>query len=83
MARIAEDLLLLLLDNAAAQPAIERGTLQRLMAAAVLLDLAYECRIRPALPQEPVDSDRLVALAGPPLRIRWCARPCHCCCRRR
>ncbi|WP_328360046.1 GPP34 family phosphoprotein [Mycobacterium sp. NBC_00419] len=66
MARIAEDLLLLLLDNAAAQPAIERGTLQRLMAAAVLLDLAYECRIRPALPQEPVDSDRLVALAGPP-----------------
>ncbi|WP_167098490.1 GPP34 family phosphoprotein [Mycobacterium sp. DL592] len=66
MARIAEDLLLLLLDNAAAQPAIERGTLQRLMAAAVLLDLAYECRIRPALPHEPVDSDRLVALAGPP-----------------
>lgn len=49
MARIAEDLLLLLLDNAAAQPAIERTKLQRLLAAAVLLDLAHDCRVRPAL----------------------------------
>ena len=65
MARIAEDLLLLLLDNAAAQPAIERTTLQRLLAAAVLLDLAYDCRVRPALAHEPVPPDRLVALAGP------------------
>ena len=66
MARIAEDLLLLLLDNAAAQPALERGRLQRLMAAAVLLDLAYDCRVRPALASEPVPPDHLVALAGPP-----------------
>jgi hypothetical protein len=66
MARIAEDLLLLLLDNAAAQPGLEPPRLQRLLAAAVLLDLAYDCRIRPALPQEPVPADRLVALAGPP-----------------
>ncbi|TGD85573.1 GPP34 family phosphoprotein [Mycolicibacterium sp. CH28] len=65
MARIAEDLLLLLLDNASAQPGLERGRLQRLLAAAVLLDLAYDCRIRPALPQEPVPPDRLVVLAGP------------------
>ncbi len=67
MARIAEDLLLLLLDNASAQPGLERGRLQRLLAAAILLDLAYDCRIRPALPQEPVASDRLVVLAGPPM----------------
>lgn len=66
MARIAEDLLLLLLDNAAAQPALEPARLQRLLAAAVLLDLAYDCRVRPALPGEPVPADRLVVLAGPP-----------------
>ena len=66
MARIAEDLLLLLLDNAAAQPGLEPARLQRLLAAAVLLDLAYGCRVRPALPDEPVPSDHLVVLAGPP-----------------
>ncbi|GAY19121.1 GPP34 family phosphoprotein [Mycobacterium sp. shizuoka-1] len=66
MARIAEDLLLLLLDNAAAQPALEPVRLQRLLAAAVLLDLAYDCRVRPALPDEPVPADRLVVLMGPP-----------------
>lgn len=66
MARIAEDLLLLLLDNAAAQPGLEPTVVQRLMAGAVLLDLAYGCRVRPALPQEPVPADRLVVLMGPP-----------------
>lgn len=66
MARIAEDLLLLLLDNAAAQPPIEHPKLRRLLAAAVLLDLAYDCRVRPALAGEPVPPDHLVALAGPP-----------------
>ncbi|KAA0110170.1 GPP34 family phosphoprotein [Mycolicibacterium sp. P1-5] len=66
MARIAEDLLLLLLDNGAAQPGVEPSILQRLLAAAVLLDLAYDCRVRPALPGEPVPSDHLIALAGPP-----------------
>lgn len=66
MARIAEDLLLLLLDNASAQPGLDRNRLQRLLAAAVLLDLAYDCRVRPALPQEQLAPDRLVALAGPP-----------------
>lgn len=66
MARIAEDLLLLLLDNAAAQPGLEPTLLQRLLAGAVLLDLAYDCRVRPALPHEPVPADRLVVLTGPP-----------------
>ncbi|WP_445166698.1 GOLPH3/VPS74 family protein [Mycolicibacterium sp. Dal123E01] len=66
MARIAEDLLLLLLDNGAAQPGLEPGRLQPLLAGAVLLDLAYDCRVRPALPDEPVPADRLVVLTGPP-----------------
>ncbi|MCX2934762.1 GPP34 family phosphoprotein [Mycobacterium sp. CVI_P3] len=66
MARIAEDLLLLLLDNAAAQPALEPARLQRVLAAAVILDLAYDCRVRPALPEEPIPADRLVVLTGPP-----------------
>jgi hypothetical protein len=65
MARIAEDLLLLLLDNASGQPAMNRVEVQRLLAAAALLDLAYACRVRPALPHEP-NPGYLVALAGPP-----------------
>jgi hypothetical protein len=66
MARIAEDLLLLLLDNASAQPAMNRGQVPRVLAAAVLLDLAYACRVRPALPEEPISAGHLVVLAGPP-----------------
>jgi Golgi phosphoprotein 3 (GPP34) len=65
MARIAEDLGLLLLDNASAQPALDRTSHGRLLSAAVLLDLAYACRIRPAVDSEPVESGRLVALIGP------------------
>jgi len=65
MARIAEDLLLLLLDNASAKPVLPRGLSRRLLAAAVLLDLAYDGRIRPALPSEPAQGC-LVALSGPP-----------------
>lgn len=65
MARIAEDLLLLLLDNTSAQPRLGRTRLGRVLAAALILDLAYECRVRPALPEEPVPPGELVALAGP------------------
>jgi hypothetical protein len=64
MAQIAEDLFLLLLDNAAAQPALERDRSERVLAGAVLLDLAHACRIRPAVPGDPVDEGRLIALAG-------------------
>ena len=64
MARIAEDLFLLLLDNAAAQPALDRKRRERVLAAAVLLDLAYACRIRPSLPGDAVEAGRLVALAA-------------------
>lgn len=64
MAQIAEDALLLLLDNASAQPALERERCDRVLAGALLLDLAYACRVRPSLPGEPVEPGMLVALAG-------------------
>lgn len=64
MAQIAEDLFLLLLDNASAQPALDKRRRERVLSAAVLLDLAYECRIRPAMAGEPIDAGSLVALAG-------------------
>jgi len=64
MAQIAEDLLLLLLDNASRNPALERHRCDRVLAGAVLLDLAFACRIRPAVPGEPVEAGWLVALAG-------------------
>jgi hypothetical protein len=65
MARIAEDLLLLLLDNASAQPGLDRARRERVVSAAVLLDLAHACRIRPAVDSEPVEAGRLVVLNGP------------------
>jgi hypothetical protein len=65
MAQIAEDLFLLLLDNASAQPALDRQRRERVVSAAVLLDLALACRVRPAMPGEPVEPGRLVALNVP------------------
>ncbi|WP_343710421.1 GPP34 family phosphoprotein [Mycobacterium sp.] len=66
MARIAEDLLLLLLDNAAAQPRLDRARRERTLAAAVLLDLAHACRIRPATDTDPpAAAGRLLVLSGP------------------
>jgi hypothetical protein len=65
MAQIAEDLFLLLLDNASAQPGLDRQRRERVLSAAVLLDLALLCRIRPAMNGEPVQAGRLLALAGP------------------
>ncbi|MGB6209857.1 GOLPH3/VPS74 family protein [Mycobacterium sp.] len=65
MARIAEDLALLLLDNASAEPALDRVRRGRVLSGAVLLDLAYACRIRPAVDYEPVQAGQLVALIGP------------------
>ncbi|HPZ93582.1 MAG TPA: GPP34 family phosphoprotein [Mycobacterium sp.] len=65
MARIAEDLLLTLLDNESAQPQLQRTALGRVLAAALILDLALGCRVRPSIPGEPAPSGTLVALAGP------------------
>jgi len=65
MARIAEDLFLLQLDDGSTQqPRLDRSRLGRVMAAALLLDLAYDRRVRPALAQEPMPAGHLVALAG-------------------
>jgi Golgi phosphoprotein 3 (GPP34) len=65
MAQIAEDLFLLLLDNASAQPGLDPSRRGRVLSGAVLLDLAHACRIRPAMAGEPVESGRLVALSAP------------------
>jgi len=65
MAQIAEDLFLLLVDNASAQPGLERRRRQRVLSGAVLLDLAHACRIRPAMAGEPVEPGRLLALSVP------------------
>lgn len=67
MAQIAEELLLLLLDNASARPGLDRARRDRVLSAAVLLDLAYACRIRPAMDGERVPTGQLVVLAGPDL----------------
>jgi Golgi phosphoprotein 3 GPP34 len=64
MAQIAEDLYLLLLDNASAQPGLDRLRREQVLTAAVLLDLAYACLIRPAVAGEPVEAGRLVALSA-------------------
>lgn len=65
MARIAEDLLLLLLDNPEEQPQLDRAPLGRALAGALILDLALDCRVRPTLPDEPLPAGHLTALAGP------------------
>lgn len=65
MAQIAEDLFLLLLDNAESQPGLDRARRSRVLSGAVLLDLALLCRVRPTIDGEPVAPGKLVALAGP------------------
>jgi hypothetical protein len=65
VAQIAEDLFLLLLDNAESQPGLDRARRNRVLSGAVLLDLALLCRVRPAMNGEPVERGRLVALEGP------------------
>jgi hypothetical protein len=65
VAQIAEDMFLLLLDNADGQPGLDRTRRSRVLAGAVLLDLALLCRVRPSMNGEAVAPVRLVALAGP------------------
>jgi hypothetical protein len=65
MALIAEDLLLLLLDNPEEQPALDRAPLGRALAGGLILDLAADCRVRPTLADEPLPAGHLTALAGP------------------
>lgn len=65
MARIAEDLLLLLLDNPEEQPQLDRAPLGRVLAGALIADLAFDCRVRPALPDEALPAGHLTVLEGP------------------
>ncbi|MEW5808288.1 MAG: GPP34 family phosphoprotein [Actinomycetota bacterium] len=68
MAQIAEDLFLLLVDNASGQPGLDDARRAHALAAATLLDVAYACRVRPSVDGEQVPPGRLVALdAAAPL----------------
>ena len=64
MGHIAEDLYLLLLDNASAQPNLDRPRRDHVLGAAVLLDLAHAGHIRPAGQGDPAPLGRLIALAS-------------------
>lgn len=64
MAHIAEDLFLLLLDNASAQPNLDRPRRDHVLGAAVVLDLAHAGHVRPAVPGDAVPGGRLIALAS-------------------
>ncbi len=55
----------MLVDNAAGQPGLDRSRRERVLSAAVLLDLALLCRVRPTVNGEPVQPGQLIALAGP------------------
>ena len=55
----------MLVDNAAAQPGLDRSRRERVLSAAVLLDLALLCRVRPTVNGEPVQPGQLIALSGP------------------
>jgi hypothetical protein len=71
MAQIAEDLFLLLLDNASAQPSLDRVRRQRVLSAAVLLDLAHACRLVALAvpgPMDPVVAPAFQLLQRRPLR---------------
>ena len=63
MAQIAEELFLLLVDNASGQPGLDETRRAHALAAATLLDVAYACRVRPAVDGEPAPPGTLVALA--------------------
>ena len=65
MAQIAEDLLLLLLDNASAQPGLDQPRATACSPRAVLLDLAHACRIRPSIAGESGAPDGWWRLTGP------------------
>ena len=65
MAQIAEDLFLLLLDNASAQPGLDVTASRAGAGGAVLLDLALRVPDPARGARRTVEAGRLVALAGP------------------
>ncbi|MGH3722701.1 MAG: GOLPH3/VPS74 family protein [Mycobacterium sp.] len=65
MPQIAEDLLLLLLNNATGRPLLEKNRRSKALAAAIVLDLALAQRIRPATQGEPAKAGHLLVLNMP------------------
>lgn len=66
MTLLAEDLLLLLLDDETGKPLIDSTALPRALAGAVLLELALDGVVRPAAEGEEVRKGRLVLSDGTP-----------------
>ena len=64
MTLLAEDLLLLLLDDASGKPVVDGTRLPRVLAGAVLLELALGDVVTPAEPGEDVKKGRLVVRDG-------------------
>ncbi|MBX7450959.1 GPP34 family phosphoprotein [Mycolicibacterium sp. 3033] len=65
MAQIAEELFLLLVDNATGEPGLDDTRRGHALAAATLLDMAYACRVRPAVDNEAAPPGYLLALDAP------------------
>lgn len=65
MPQIAEDLLLLLLNNASGRPLLDKNRRSQALAAAIVLDLALAQRIRPATHGEPTKAGHLLVLQAP------------------
>lgn len=66
MTLIAEDLLLLLIDDVSGRLRLDRTRLDRVLAGAVLIELALAERISPAMPGEPARAGTLVVRAAGP-----------------
>jgi hypothetical protein len=64
MTLLAEDLLLLLLDDASGKPVVDGTRMSRVLAGAVLLELALGDVVTPAEPGEDVKKGRLVVRDG-------------------
>ncbi|MGL5443487.1 MAG: GPP34 family phosphoprotein, partial [[Mycobacterium] stephanolepidis] len=65
MPQIAEDLLLLLLNNASGRPLLDKDRRTQALAAAIILDLALAQRVRPATHGEPGKAGDLLVLQAP------------------
>lgn len=64
---LAEDVLLLLIDDATGKVLLDRTRLDRVLAGAVLVELAFAERVAPAPPGGPVKAGRIVVLDRRPL----------------
>lgn len=63
---LADDVMLLLLDDETGRPAVDKVALDNVMAGALLLELANNGRVSPATPQDNVRANRLIVRDGSP-----------------